>query len=82
MSEKNTVKMFGIWLLDSPEPIALFEFQEQAEDWGRDNYFGQWLMKEVTIPYTPLFTQEEWDTSMKEAEVLMKKFKELPQADD
>jgi len=82
MNEETTVKMFAIWLLDSQEPIALFEFQEQAEDWARENYFGQWLMKEVTIPYTPMFTQEEWNAAMVEAEVLIKKFKSLPEADD
>ena len=58
MTEENKVTMIGVWIVDGhSEPIALFEFMEHAEDWARDNYFGNWLTKEVTIPYTPLFTQ-------------------------
>ena len=83
MSEENTVTMIGVWIVDGhSEPIALFEFQEQAEEWARDNYFGQWLTKQVTIPYTPLFTQEEWDASMEEGKKLAAKFKGLPEAED
>ena len=83
MTEENKVTMIGVWIVDGhSEPIALFEFMEHAEDWARDNYFGNWLTKEVTIPYTPLFTQEEWDASMEEGKKLAAKFKSLPQADD
>jgi hypothetical protein len=83
MSEENTVTMIGVWIVDGhSEPIALFQFQEQAEEWARENYFGQWLTKQVTIPYTPLFTQEEWDASMEEGKKLAAKFKGLPEADD
>ena len=83
MTEENKVTMIGVWIVDGhSEPIALFEFMEHAEDWARDNYFGNWLTKEVTIPYIPLFTQEEWDASMEEGKKLAAKLSPLPQADD
>lgn len=83
MTEENKVTMIGVWIVDGhSEPIALFEFMEHAEDWARDNYFGNWLTKEVTIPYTPLFTQKEWDAAMVEGKKLAAKFKALPQVDD
>lgn len=83
MTEENKVTMIGVWIVDGhSEPIAFFEFMEHAEEWARDNYFGNWLTKEVTIPYTPLFTQEEWDAAMVEGKKLAAKFKALPQADD
>ena len=83
MTEENKVTMIGVWIVDGhSEPIALFEFMEHAEDWARDNYFGNWLTKEVTIPYTPLFTQKEWDAAKVEGKRLADKLNPLPQADD
>ena len=81
--EIEPVEMYGIWIVGGDSaPYALFRTEEFATDWARDNYFGQWLMKKVTIPYTPLFTQKEWDEAMIEGAKMAAKFRELPQAED
>lgn len=90
MTEENNdqkqIKMYGIWLMDGhPEPIALFEFVEHAEEWARDNYFGQWLMHEVEIPVKhPMddLTDEQLEKIKANAKELAKKFNPLPVADD
>jgi len=84
MSDK--IKMYGVWVVDGhSEPIALFEFAEQAEEWGRDNYFGQWLLREVEIPLLSLvdgFTDEQLKEIEEDAKRLAEKFKPLPEAED
>lgn len=91
MSDKNNneekkVTMYGIWIMDGhSEPIALFEFAVHAEDWARDNYFGQWLMHEVQIPLKhPLddLTTEQLEKIEADAKVLAAKLKTLPIAED
>lgn len=85
-NEQKQIKMYGIWLMDGhPEPIALFEFVEHAEEWARDNYFGQWLMHEVQIPIKhPLddITDEELERIEENAKMILAKLRPLPQVDD
>lgn len=39
--------------------VAWFADAEQAEQWATENYFGQWLLNEYSIPVKPLFTPEQ-----------------------
>ena len=78
--------MYAVYIVDGhSEPIAMFEFVEHAEDWARDNYFGQWLLQEVTIPLIhPMsqLTDEQIEEIEKDAEKLAAKFRSLPEAED
>lgn len=79
----NNIEMYAIWIVGGDSaPYALFRTEEMAIDWARDNYFGQWLMKKVEIPYIPICTEVELEKARREAEKLAAFFKELPEADD
>lgn len=84
--EKTTITMCGVFIMDGhQEPIALFQFPEQAEEWARDNYFGNWLIRGIEIPRLTIWsgvTDEEIAAIEEEAKKLAAKFKELPEADD
>jgi len=83
-NEEKKITMYGIWIVDGhPEPIAYFEFAEHAEDWARENYFGNWLMHEVKLPIKhPLddLTTEQLEKIEADAQMLLAKLKPLPEA--
>jgi len=85
-NEEKKITMYGIWIVDGhPEPIAYFEFVEHAEDWARDNYFGNWLMHEVKLPIKhPLddLTTEELEKIEENAKMLLAKLKPLPTVEE
>lgn len=56
-------------------PVAIFRYAEQAEQWGRDNFFGQWLTKQVQLELPRLMTKQERGEAMKRAEEILKKLK-------
>jgi len=65
---------FGVWIVGHDAyPVAIFRYQEQAEEWGRCNYHGQWLTKPVDMPMPPLFSEDEWATAEKESAELIEK---------
>jgi len=86
MTDEKKIKMYGVWIMDGhSEPIALFEFAEQAEEWGRDNYFGEWLLREVEIPLLSItsgFTDEQLKEIEEEGKRLAAAFNPLPEAED
>ena len=65
------IEGYGIWIVGHDAyPVAVFRYEEDAEHWARDNYFGQWLMKHVPFPLVPSCTEaerlkaHEWATEM------------------
>ncbi len=73
---------FGIWIMGHDAyPIAMFRYDEQAADWARDNYFGQWLMKPIKFPLLPYCTEKEYAAAQKKAEETIKLFKQLPKSE-
>ena len=52
---------------------AWFARPDEAQEWARDNYFGQWLMTSYSIPAKPLFTEDQ----IKKAEVKAKELSEF-----
>jgi hypothetical protein len=60
----------GFVVVISGTYIAWFQDKDQAAEWARDNYFGQWLLHEYSIPVKPLFTPEEIEAAKKEAQKL------------
>jgi len=54
--------MFGIWLIGyDAYPVAIFRDSDLAEEWARDCYFGQWVMKKIVMKLPPFATEEEWE---------------------
>jgi len=82
----ETLDAIGVWIVGHDAyPVAIFRYVEHAEEWARDNYFGQWLTKEMKIPADTLFshlTEEQLEEARKEAAEMVKMFKILPEADE
>ena len=55
------------------QPLALFGTQEEAVEWGRNNYPSQYLTKQIELPIIKLFTDEEIKQSEKDAAETMEK---------
>jgi len=80
--EPEMLDAIGVWIVGHDAyPVAIFRYEEHAEEWGRDNYFGQWLTREIEIPAIPFATEEEWAEARKEGAKLALKFKQLPEAE-
>ncbi len=78
--ELKMTKGYGVWIMGHDAfPVAMFRYQESAEDWARDNFFGQWMMKEVKFPLMPFCTEEEYAHAKEEAKEMIKFFKTLPE---
>ncbi len=74
----DLLAVFAVWIVGHDEyPVAIFRYQEQAEEWARDNYFGNWLMKEVRIRLPPFATKAEWEAAKIEGAKLAAKFDHL-----
>ena len=69
------MKVYGILVFGTPQPLALFVDPEQAEEWARENYFGQWLLVEKEIPDIDAFTPEEWKGAEQKGKEMMEKFR-------
>ena len=74
----------GTGVIVDGEVVAWFaNFDESAEDWCRDNYFGRWLTWRATPPeIIPLTAEEQERVSAKVAEfVEFFKYQEKPDDD-
>lgn len=62
----------GTAVLVGGQLVAWFaDFNEEAADWCRDNYFGQWLTWRATYPEPiPLTKDEEAEVQKKVAEFM------------
>lgn len=60
---------------------AWFISPEDAHEWARENYFGQWLIAPYSIPAKPIFTEEQIQEAYKKAEEMIALFKEKPEAE-
>ena len=68
-------KFIAVFLFgEHDSPIAFFKDEEQAIDWARDLYFGQWLLREIEIDIPPMFTAEEEIAADKKADELIRMF--------
>jgi len=56
--------------------VAWFADAEDAEEWARENHFGQWLAHKCAIPNRPPFTPEELEAARVEGEKLWQKLGE------
>jgi hypothetical protein len=62
--------------------VAWFaEFDESAEDWCRENHFGEWLAWRAKRPEIVPLTEAEYDEVMRGGEELASLFKEPTNAD-
>lgn len=60
MSETSPPEMEGFAIcVPGRGFVAWFASADDAENFGREFYFGQWLMSPYSIPRKPLFTKEQ-----------------------
>lgn len=80
--DSDTLNVLAVYVVGHDAfPIAVFRYPEHAEEWARDNYFGQWLTKVIKIPRTPLMTDEEAKKAREAAAEMLASFKKLPEAE-
>jgi hypothetical protein len=64
-SEKDVAvelaEMEGIGIRVQGQLVAWFAHAELAEDWARENFFGQWLAHACSMPDRPPVTQKQLD---------------------
>lgn len=73
------IEYFGVWIVGfDAYPVAFFRDYRDAEEWGRENYFGSWLVKPAKLPPVPFATKKEIKESNKRAEELIKCFHKEP----
>lgn len=70
MEEDEYSTEYGTAVIVGGQVVAWFaEFNEEATDWCRDNYFGQWLTWRAKFPETiPLTEEEELEVQKRVAE--------------
>lgn len=59
-------------------PRAWFLDQQEAIDWARENYFGQWLLAPFSIPNKPIFSEDD----IRKAKEKAKEFETLFEGND
>lgn len=62
----------GVGVRVQGELVAWFADAAMAEDWARENFFGQWLAHPCSIPNRPPFTREQIELAEREAAELGK----------
>lgn len=62
MSDK-CIKMHCVYVWHSSIPVAMFKDVKEAESWGIENYYGQWLIKDRQIPeeFLQFMTVKEYE---------------------
>lgn len=81
--DSDTLNVLAVYVVGHDAfPVAVFRYPEQAEEWARENYFGQWLTRIIKINRTPLFTEEELEKASKEAEKMRGFFNDLEVAEE
>lgn len=63
----------GIGIRVQGQLVAWFADPEMAEEWARENFFGQWLAHPCSMPNRPPFTRAQIEAAEREAEELSKK---------
>lgn len=67
-------KVTGVWIVGHDSfPVALFRYREHAEEWARQNYAWQWLLKEFDTKLPTLATKQQWKKAEKRGAGLIKK---------
>jgi hypothetical protein len=67
----KTEEIGGVAIRVGGAMVAWFADPDQAVDWARENYFGQWLMNPCSIPNRPPFTPEQIEAAKKRAEEML-----------
>lgn len=60
----------GVGIRVGGQLVAWFADSELAQEWARDNFFGQWLSHPCSMPNRPPFSEEHLERARQEAAVL------------
>lgn len=84
---ENTVpappaELEGIGIRVQGQLVAWFADPEMAEEWARENSFGQWLAHPCSMPNRPPFTPAQIEVARRDAEELIKRIRPGRQLED
>jgi hypothetical protein len=65
-----SAELAGVGIRVQGQLVAWFAHAELAEDWARENFFGQWLAHACSMPNRPPVTLEQMEATCREGDEL------------